>query len=481
MYFVKFYEDHNDKKGLLIHSPYSDRETKLKSAKMKTKLKGIDEFSFGLHFKNPGFGKIKPLVSLIEVIESGTGRICFSGRVLKPKHGMAADGSFTQDYVCESKMAYLYDSNQRYLEMKDTTISAYFKKIIEGHNSRVEPHKRFKVGRITAQNTTATKHRWIGYEKTYDTIRDQLLDIEGGYLQLREEDTGTYLDYSDISGEYSTTKLEIAKNLKSVSREIDTSNVATRIVPLGEALNDSDGAASPRLTISNINGGLDYLDNNELQKEFGIIESAVIWDDAAGSSDLLEKCKTYMKTQNVVSESWSVSALDLSLAGYDLDTFEVGNSYTLVNPFISPEEPLTVIEKELDLINPASSELTIGEKQKSLSEYQVDTKKMKTELSKMKGSVMSQQAKVTQLGDDLSSVNESITALQKDLADANLTDIANRLQIIQDSLFNIELNYATLSELESVQNTQAVEIAKQSLINAQLEARILALEEGVTG
>ncbi|EEO6565115.1 hypothetical protein G6H68_000399 [Listeria monocytogenes] len=476
MYVVKLFEDFEDKEGLTIHSPFA-KGAKLNSAKLKTKLKGVDEFSFSLNLKNPGFGKVKPLVSLVAIILEKTGKIIFSGRVLKPTHSMSSDGSFTQEYICESILAYLYDSTQRYLEMKNTNIEAYFTKIIENHNKRVESHKRFKVGRINAKNTTGSKHRWIGYDKTYDTVRD-LLDAEGGYLLLRQEESGVYLDYVDVPGIVSNTKIEIKKNLKSVTREIDTADVVTRVVPLGEALESSDSNVSKRLTITNINGGLDYLDNLPLQKEFGIIEESVIWDEAAGASDLLEKGKAYVKNQSVATEVWDVSALDLSIAGHDLEGFEVGNSYIIVNPLISAEEPLLVLEKDLDLLNPSSSSLVFGEKQKTLSQYQVDSKKMKAELSQVKGSVMSQQAKVTRLNDDILSVSESLSAVQKDLEDVNLTDIANRLQLIQDSLQSIEVNYATTTSLEVVRNALLVETSKQTLINAQIEARLLALEGG---
>ncbi|HAB7655815.1 TPA_asm: hypothetical protein GYP06_08255 [Listeria monocytogenes] len=186
-----------------------------------------------------------------------------------------------------------------------------------------------------------------------------------------------------------------------------------------------------------------------------------------------------MKNQtSVATEVWNVSALDLSIAGYKLEGFEVGNSYIIVNPLISVEEPLLVLEKDLDLLNPSSSSLVFGEKQKTLSQYQVDSKKMKAELSQVKGSVMSQQAKVTRLNDDILSVSESLSAVQKDLENANLTDIANRLQLIQDSLQNIEVNYATATSLEIVRNALLAETSKQTLINAQIEARLLALEGG---
>ncbi|EIN8847531.1 phage tail protein [Listeria monocytogenes] len=476
MYSVRLYEDYKDHNGILIHSAYSSGE-KLNSAKLKLKLKGIDEFSFSLSQKNVGFGKVRPLSSLISVFHEMTGEVIFSGRVLKPTYSMSSEGHFSQEYICESKTGYLYDSSQRYAELKNVYRSAYFSKIIEQHNRAVEPHKRFEIGQINLSNDEV-KTRWTSYEKTYDVLRDSLLEKEGGYLRTRIEGSVTYLDYFDTPPIPSSTKLEIKRNLKSVSREIDMSSVATRVIPLGEALDVSDGEASPRLTIAALNEGRDYLDNTALQKEFGVIEETVIWEDAAGTKDLMDKAIAYVESQGVITEAWSVTALDLSLAGYDFNAIEVGGSYELVNPYIAPLEALQVIEKEVDLLSPISSSLTIGEKQKSLSQFQIDAKKVKSELIRLKGNVTSQKAKVTQLNDNLISVNESLAVVQKNLEDANLIEVSNQLQAIQLSLGQIEQNAVSKASFDLLKADLDTFKVSQEAFNNQVLNRLTNLEGG---
>ncbi|EAD9138891.1 hypothetical protein AOC46_05385 [Listeria monocytogenes] len=476
MYSVRLYQDYRDLQGVLIHSPYSSGE-KLSSAKLKLKLVGIDEFVFSLSPQNIGFGRITPLTSLIKVFYEKTGEVVFSGRVLKPTFSMSSEGQFNQEYICESKLAYLYDSSQRYLELKNAYKGTYFSKIMERHNRAVEPHKRFKIGQVTIKNDEP-KNRWIGYEKTYDTIRDNLLTQEGAYLRMRIEKDGTYLDFLDTAPMISDTKLEIKKNLKSVSREIDTSNIATRIIPLGEIIESSDGDASPRLTIASLNKGVDYLDHIALQAEFGVIEETVIWDDVASARELMNRATAYMESQRVSLEAWSVTALDLSLAGYKYSTFQVGESYLLVNPYIAPVEALQVVEKEIDLLNPVSSSLVIGEKRKALTQYQVNAKQVKSELTRLKGNITSQQAKVTLLSDNIVSVSETLSVVQKNLEDANLADISNQLQLVQVSLEQVEQKAASKSSLELLRGELETFQSSQELWNEQISARLANLEGG---
>ena len=69
------------------------------------------------------------------------------------------------------------------------------------------------------------------------------------------------MDYLDFIGEESTTDIEIAKNMKSIDREIDYSEIFTRIIPLGAKLKTIDEAGNEieteeRLTISSVNNNM---------------------------------------------------------------------------------------------------------------------------------------------------------------------------------------------------------------------------------
>lgn len=63
------------------------------------------------------------------------------------------------------------------------------------------------------------------------------------------------------------------------------------------------------------------------------------------------------------------------MIGLDIDTFEVGNTYLVVNPVLNISEYLRVIEKTIDINAPHKSSLTIGDKYISMTEIQSNEKK----------------------------------------------------------------------------------------------------------
>src|SRR5699024_7300152 len=156
---------------------------------------------------NPSFNDIKPLNTLVEIVNVINNKTVFKGRFLKPEHSVSNSGLGLLKVNAESRLAYLHDSRQRWQKVQNTTIRAFLEILINGHNNQLknEPHKHFKVGKVTVENTTDNVYRFIGYGTTYEEIKDNLLDRLGGYLQIRDEDDGMYLDYLAEVGEVSDT------------------------------------------------------------------------------------------------------------------------------------------------------------------------------------------------------------------------------------------------------------------------------------
>ena len=73
-----------------------------------------------------------------------------------------------------------------------------------------------------------------------DAISEQLVGKFGGEIQLRDQDGKVYIDYLEHIGHGTDTKIELAVNLKTISREIDETSVITRLYPLGAKLTDSE-------------------------------------------------------------------------------------------------------------------------------------------------------------------------------------------------------------------------------------------------
>ncbi len=415
MYFVKIFDGPSDTTGTIIHNPYASGP-KLTGGEATRKLDAVDDFTFSINMLNPAWGKLRPLHTLIKIIDAKSGQTVFNGRVLKPTKAMSDAGAFSESYVCESRLAYLQDTNQRHAELHNISVRDFFAKILETHNRQVEPYKQFKTGEVTVTDNNDSLYRYLGYDSTLSTIKDKLVSRLGGYLQIRDTPDGVYLDYlADIGELVEDTPIRLAHNLKSMTYEVDPTEIITRLIPLGEQLdsqNQGDTDASrARLTIAAVNGGKDYLDDAELQQEFGIITGTQIWDDVTDATNLKNKGQAYLDAQRLPA-SWSVTPLDLSQIGQDLHGFDVGNTYPLINPHLVEKENIQVVEKKFDLLDPKKITLTIGDKKKTLSQYQSAANQASRQIVVIKEAVNGQYSKITSLDNELSGAKEDIVTLE---------------------------------------------------------------------
>ena len=143
----------------------------------------------------------------------------------------------------------------------------------------------------------------------------------------------------------------------------------------------NSNAARPKLTITSVNEGRDYIDIPELQKEFGIINGTIEFNEVTDANDLMNQAKAWIDAQRV-PESWEVSAVELNLPNFD--HFKVADRYMFINPYVAQSQLLRVVQKEVDLLQPHKSTLTIGDKSLGLTDYQLETSRQAQELERVK-------------------------------------------------------------------------------------------------
>lgn len=261
------------------------------------------------------------------------------------------------------------DSSTIYGEYHNISVRDFLKVIIDNHNSQVTEDKQFQVGDVTVIDNNDSLYRYLGYTKTLEAIKDKLINRLGGELKIRYENGVRYLDYLESIGKIKSTEIRLAKNLQAIEQEKDPTSIISRLLPLGSKLEDSE----ERLTIESVNEGSKYIDDIEAIEEFGVIVDCINWDDVTVPSNLLRKGKEYLKENNRIKKKYKITALDLSTIGLDLDSFEVGNTYPVINTLMNINENLRVIEKTIDIYNPQSSSLSIGDKFEDIKDYQLDS------------------------------------------------------------------------------------------------------------
>lgn len=393
--FREMLSDTDFTKKKVVHSPYSRQGNKILSGSIKQAQNAINEFTFTMPMQNSLYQKLVPFQSIIQVVNLYDDEIEFEGRVLTISNKMTSTG-FVQEVVCEDFLSFLHDSTQHFQKLKNTGAEAYLREILNQHNAQVEDYKRIYLGSVTVKSLTDKPWRYLGYESTWDTIRERIVANIGGYLTLRRENDGFYLDWTSSIGKSQESPIQLGRNIKSASREVSFDGIATQIMPIGADEKNSDGSSSSdkeeqgsdvtrkQIDISSVNGGKMWLEDAELVAKFGIIRKPVIWTEIDSPSVLKSRGLQYLRNQKIALAKWTVAAVERYLIDSRYVKFKIGNTHPILNAPLSGIERLQIIEKKIDVLNPQSVDLVIGSKSQSLSAYQLQSQEAVESIERVK-------------------------------------------------------------------------------------------------
>lgn len=357
------------------------------SGTIKQGINCINSFTFTILPNNIGYNLIEPITTLVTVLNTKTNKYEFIGRVLSPSNSMSSSGLISKTFVCESELAYLIDTYQSYGEIHNISVRGYLEKLIQAHNANTDASKQFVVGNVDVVDNNDSLYRYIAYESTKKNIDDDLINKLGGELKIRHENGVRYLDYLTEIGKVCTTEIRLAKNLKDITQDIDINGYCNRLIVLGAKLKATDSEGNEvdtenRLTIESVNNGIRYIDDVESIAKYGIIQGQVIYDDVTEAKNLFTKGQKHLLNQRLLISN-KVNALDLSLIGIDIDSFEVGNYHPLVHEILGINDIVRIVEKSISIDNPSSSTITLGDLEKDIKQYNIKTKKGYLEAKKI--------------------------------------------------------------------------------------------------
>lgn len=393
--FREMLSDSDFTKKKVVHSPYSRKGNKILSGSIKQAQNAINEFTFVIPMQNGLYQKLIPFQSIVQVVNLYDEEVEFEGRVLSVSNKMTSIG-FVQEVVCEDFLSFLHDSTQHFQKLKNTGAEAYLREILNQHNAQVEDYKRIYLGSVTVQSLTDKPFRYLGYEPTWDAIRERIIANIGGYLTLRRASDGLYLDWTTSIGQNQESPIQLGRNIKSASREISFDGIATQIMPIGADEKNSDDSSSSdkeeqgsdvtrkQIDISSVNGGKMWLEDAELVAKFGIIRKPVIWTEIDSPSVLKSRGLQYLRNQKIALAKWTVAAVERYLIDSRYVKFKIGNTHPILNAPLSGVERLQIIEKKIDVLNPQSVDLVIGSKSQSLSAYQLQSQEAVESIERVK-------------------------------------------------------------------------------------------------
>lgn len=366
-----------------IETQIHNAERKLSSGTVAKGINQIDTFSFTILPSNIGFNRLFDFKTLVKVYNTNKDRFEFFGRVLCANSEMNDNGLIYKTVTCESFFGFFYDSIQSYVDTQNWTAKGLFQHIIDIHNSQVEDYKKFVIGEFSVTDENENVYIGIQRNKTWEALKEKLLDTLGGEFRLRVVDGVNYIDYVTEIGERKSTKIALSKNMKSIVKEADPSAFVTRLIPQGcklketKTITDEEGNETTeeveterRLDITSVNNGLEYIDVEDAIAEYGIIANIQEWDDVTEPANLLSKGKKWLEENNKVQVKYQITALDLSLLGLDYDDFEVCNYHPIENALLNIDDEARIITQSIDVCEEVKSTIQIGDNFKTLSEIQ---------------------------------------------------------------------------------------------------------------
>lgn len=337
----------------------------LGSPKFTQELNKVGSFEFTIYPNHPYFNQLKKFKSVITIYDRN--QLVFKGRVLNDEEGFHNEKLIE----CESDMAYLLDSTVRPYDYTGA-IAGMVEMLLDSHNEQVEESKQFKLGMVTVTDPNDYIHySSTVYPNTFDELTDKLVDNYGGYLFIRHESDGNYLDYVDDFTLLSNQTIEFGKNLLDYARTTKGEDIATAIIPLGA----KDETTELRLTIEGVNDGKDYVYDADAVEQYGWIFKTVEYDDVTIAANLKTKGEQDLANAVLLAGELELSAVDLAALDSDFNAFHLGTYIKCVSESHNLNANFLVSKLSVNLADPSANKLSLGNTYTSLTEQNYETKK----------------------------------------------------------------------------------------------------------
>jgi hypothetical protein len=257
---------------------------------------------------------------------------------------------------------------------KHITITELFTFYITNHNAQVDEDKRFIVGNITVTDPNDYIVRSDStYLNTWDSIDQKLIDTYGGYLWVRHESDGNYIDYLADFSTLDSQPVKFGKNLLDLSKIVKGEDIYTALIPLGAKVNEDSEerltiASLPDEAIDDIVKSGDMIYSASAVSQYGKIIRTQTWDDVTIDSNLLKKGTAQLSQGIKLEFSVELTAADLAGINRDITSFRIGTYVSVDSEPHNLNDYFLIKKLSISLSNPSSNKLTVGTTYLSLTE-----------------------------------------------------------------------------------------------------------------
>ena len=340
--------------GTCIYSDvFAVDSMKVINPKLTLEDNGAGSLAVTLPPHNAGYASIVRMVTDISVQKDG--EEIWAGRVLSESE----DFYRNRILYCEGELAYFNDSTQPPAEYSGLSVRGYLERLIAVHNSKVAENRCFTLGAVTVVDKNFPTY-YTNHDKTM-AVFNAMVEQYGGHLRVRKVDGVRYLDYLAEYPDTCSQVIQFGSNIIDFTKQWDSTEFATVIVPLGNRLEDSPiEALDAYLTVESVNHGSMYVQSNEAVAVYGWIEKAVTWDDVSDPAVLLEKAKAYLSDIQFDNMELELSALDLHYLDVDVEAVKLLDEIRVISRPHGLDRMFPVTKLEIPLDSPEQTQFKLG-------------------------------------------------------------------------------------------------------------------------
>ena len=256
-----------------------------------------------------------------------------------------------------------------------------------------------------------------------------LIDVWGGEIDtsitvsnVNGNVTSRAVDLYTAQGEQTAKRrFDFGADLLSIRRTLPDSPLYCRITPRGMGEQTESGAYGRKITIKDVNGGLDYLENADMVPYAKLPDGNGGWEyptleiensECETPADLKTWAQSVLEAYTVPRITYEVDVLQLAREGVDMQGVSLGDAVHIVDEkFYGLRLSGRVVEIVTDELLGMSTQLTIGYIDGGLSDR----------FSKLQASIDSVKANVDNLGETLSTADYIDSLLDRINAEINAT------------------------------------------------------------
>lgn len=378
-YLVTFKSSWNDGE-VILNGPNVGYNNRLLAATVTKDISSYDSFTFSILPNHKYYNDLniyRTFVKVYRPVEND--KLIFEGRIINISDSMDESGVLTKEVTCEGLEGFLHDSMQSFGEYHNLSPKDFLQKLIDRHNAQVDSFKKIALGSVNVTNSTDNVYRYTEDDKdTYDTIQDKLVSRLGGEIKLRHQDGQLFLDYVQRFGRQSTQEITLAKNLLSLTRNVSVEEFWTVLKPLGASIDRDNpngdytdaNTAIPRITIKDVNNGNEFIRDEEMVKEFGVIVKQKTWDDVTDPGNLLSKGQNEVQNHSAFSLQLQVSYVDLAYVNPEkFVTLNCGDDVRVRSIIQGIDFNQRIASMTINLLDLASSSITLAPQSLNVTSY----------------------------------------------------------------------------------------------------------------